>query len=207
MHFNSEILIISPNDFSDSEVIPLIVDLSLLADQNFQEIELEVVKLTNLERVARNIHPLTLNKDLSKSALLHTLDMAENHFIRHTGSDGADLKKRIYRVSSENWVILGENLAMGQQTPKQVIEGWMNSPGHRENLLNDKFFEIGVAFIMGEVIAPNGNTWRGGYWTQHFGTRLSAKYITPTLLNWWTSLFELSSAREEDKNLNIEILD
>jgi uncharacterized protein YkwD len=98
--------------------------------------------------------------------------MVEHRFISHTGSDGTDLKYRINQAGYQGYRLIGENLASGQMTPKQVVEGWMNSPGHRANILRPEFTEIGIAYILGDVKAVSSSRWlKGGYWTQHFGSR------------------------------------
>ena len=68
--------------------------------------------------------------------------------------------------------MIGENLATGYCAPQDVVTGWMNSPGHRANILRPEFNEIGVAYIEGDVPTVDGQVWaKGGYWTQHFGFR------------------------------------
>ncbi len=153
------------------------LDMSLVGSYNYEEMEMEVFKLTNIEREKHGIHPLAYSEVLSQSALLHNLDMAEKHFISHTGSDGSTLKQRVLRLGNHNWILLGENLAMGQQLPAQVVSAWMRSSGHRENLLNQCFLEIGVAYIEGDVKSSDGSYWRAGYWVQHFGARNSFIHV------------------------------
>jgi uncharacterized protein YkwD len=76
----------------------------------------------------------------------------------HTGSDGSSPGDRITRAGY-TWSAYGENVAYGYATPEQVMNGWMNSPGHRANILNCSFKEIGVGLAQ-----------PGSYWTQDFGT-------------------------------------
>lgn len=84
--------------------------------------------------------------------------MASHSNMSHTGSDGSDPGARITRAGY-TWSTYGENVAYGYSTPEKVMEGWMNSQGHRENILNCSFKEIGIG------LAQPGN-----YWTQDFGT-------------------------------------
>ncbi|MGW6824404.1 CAP domain-containing protein [Streptomyces sp. NPDC055005] len=117
----------------------------------------EVVALVNQERAKAGCSALTVNAKLTTAALNHSKDMAAHSNMSHTGSDGSDPGARITRAGY-GWMTYGENVAYGYSTPEQVMNGWMNSPGHRENILNCAFKEIGVG-----LAEPNS------YWTQDFG--------------------------------------
>lgn len=117
----------------------------------------EVVALVNKERAKAGCSALTVNEKLTAAALNHSKDMAAHSNMSHTGSDGSDPGQRITRAGYA-WMTYGENVAYGYSTPEQVMTGWMNSPGHRENILNCAFKEIGVGLAQ-----PNS------YWTQDFG--------------------------------------
>lgn len=117
----------------------------------------EVVALVNQERAKAGCSALTVNPKLTAAALNHSQDMASHNNMSHTGSDGSDPGERITRAGY-GWMTYGENVAYGYSSPEQVMEGWMNSPGHRENILNCSFKEIGVGLAQ-----PNS------YWTQDFG--------------------------------------
>lgn len=117
----------------------------------------EVVALVNQERAKVGCSALTVNAKLTAAALNHSKDMAAHATMSHTGSDGSDPGQRI-TGSGYNWMTYGENVAYGYSTPEEVMTGWMNSPGHRENILNCAFKEIGVGLAQ-----PNS------YWTQDFG--------------------------------------
>ncbi|MER6387044.1 CAP domain-containing protein [Streptomyces sp. NPDC059382] len=117
----------------------------------------EVVALVNQERAKAGCSALTVNAKLTTAALNHSKDMAAHSNMSHTGSDGSDPGARITRAGY-SWMTYGENVAYGYSTPEQVMNGWMNSPGHRENILNCAFKEIGVG-----LAEPNS------YWTQDFG--------------------------------------
>lgn len=118
----------------------------------------EVVTIVNQERAKAGCPALTVNTKLTAAALQHSQDMAAHANMSHTGSDGSDPGERITRAGY-TWTTYGENIAYGYSTPQQVMTGWMNSPGHRQNILNCAFKEIGVG-----LAGPNS------YWTQNFGT-------------------------------------
>ncbi|AKJ09830.1 lipoprotein [Streptomyces incarnatus] len=117
-----------------------------------------VVQLVNAERAKAGCHPLTVNPELAKAAQAHSADMAAHQNMSHTGSDGSSPGDRITRAGY-SWSAYGENVAYGYATPEQVMNGWMNSPGHRANILNCSYKEIGVGLAQ-----------PGSYWTQDFGT-------------------------------------
>ncbi|WP_063831360.1 CAP domain-containing protein [Streptomyces sp. NRRL F-2664] len=117
-----------------------------------------VLALVNQERAAAGCQAVTLNAKLTKAAQDHSADMAAHSNMSHTGSDGSNPGTRITRAGYA-WSTYGENVAYGYSTPEKVMEGWMNSPGHRANILNCSFKEIGIGLAQ-----PNS------YWTQNFGT-------------------------------------
>ncbi|MGW5334289.1 CAP domain-containing protein [Streptomyces bauhiniae] len=117
-----------------------------------------VVELVNAERAKAGCSPVALNSTLTKAAQDHSADMATHNTMSHTGSDGSDPGSRI-TAAGYRWSTYGENVAYGYSTPEQVMDGWMNSPGHRENILNCSYKEIGVGLAQ-----------PGSYWTQDFGT-------------------------------------
>ncbi|WP_455353092.1 CAP domain-containing protein [Streptomyces sp. SYSU K217416] len=117
-----------------------------------------VVQLVNSERSKAGCAPLTVNAKLTQAAQNHSKDMAAHRNMSHTGSDGSSPGDRITRAGY-SWSTYGENVAYGYSTPESVMAGWMSSPGHKRNILNCAFKEIGVG------LAQPGN-----YWTQSFGT-------------------------------------
>ncbi|MES4892406.1 CAP domain-containing protein [Streptomyces sp. NPDC096012] len=118
----------------------------------------QIVQLVNAERAKAGCQDLTLNPELTKAAQAHSADMAAHQNMSHTGSDGSAPGDRITRAGY-TWSSYGENVAYGYATAEQVMAGWMSSPGHRANILNCSFKEIGVGLAQ-----PNS------YWTQDFGT-------------------------------------
>ncbi|MFQ6143081.1 CAP domain-containing protein [Streptomyces seoulensis] len=117
-----------------------------------------VVQLVNAERAKVGCSPLTLNATLTKAAQAHSDDMAAHQNMSHTGSDGSAPGDRI-TGAGYIWSSYGENVAYGYATPEAVMAGWMASPGHKANILNCSFKEIGVGLAQ-----------PGSYWTQDFGT-------------------------------------
>jgi uncharacterized protein YkwD len=116
------------------------------------------VALVNSERTKAGCSPVTLNVKLTKAAQDHSEDMAAHQDMSHTGSDGSDPGDRITRAGY-SWSTYGENVAYGYATAESVMAGWMSSPGHKRNILNCEFKEIGVGLAQ-----PYD------YWTQDFGT-------------------------------------
>lgn len=126
---------------------------------DYSAFQKKVVDLVNAERAKNGLKPLTMNAELSKVATLKSQDMAKlNYFDHNSPTYGSpfDMMKKFgisYRTA-------GENIAMGQSSPEQVMQGWMNSPGHRANILKSSFTQIGVG------VAKNANGQL--YWTQQF---------------------------------------
>ena len=118
--------------------------------------EKKVVELTNAERAKQGLAPLTLNTELSKVARTKSQDMKNKNYFDHnspTYGSPFDMMKS-FGIS---YTSAGENIAMGQKTPEQVVQAWMDSPGHRANIMNSSFTQIGVGYVAS-----------GNYWTQMF---------------------------------------
>ncbi len=121
--------------------------------------EQQVVDLVNKERAAAGLPALKVNTKLSGVAEKKAEDMRDKKYFSHTSptyGSPFDMMKQ-FGIS---YTTAGENIAKGQKTPAAVMNGWMNSEGHRANILNSKYTEIGVGY----VTDSNGNT----YWVQHF---------------------------------------
>ncbi|MFF8012670.1 CAP domain-containing protein [Streptomyces sp. NPDC007929] len=119
-----------------------------------------VVELTNRERTRHGLTPLSADPSLTSAAQAHSADMVARAFYAHTAPDGGQPWDRAAAAGSTRRSI-GENIACGQRSPADVVEGWMNSPGHRANILKPGFTHIGVG------LAGGGRA--GMYWTQLFG--------------------------------------
>lgn len=118
--------------------------------------ESQVVALVNKERAKQGLSPLTENKKLSDVARLKSQDMHDKKYFSHnspTYGSPFDMMKS-FGISYKT---AGENIAQGYTTPEKVMDGWMNSPGHRANILNASFTQIGVGYVSD-----------GHYWTQQF---------------------------------------
>ncbi|MEH1169884.1 CAP domain-containing protein [Micromonospora sp. CPCC 205539] len=119
----------------------------------------EVVDLVNAERAKAGCKALSIDTKLMTAAQGHSQDQADHQNMSHTGSDGSNSGVRLDRVGYA-WRSYGENVAWNQKTPTAVMDAWMNSSGHRANILNCSFTEIGVG-----IASSNGP-----YWTQVFAT-------------------------------------
>lgn len=125
----------------------------------------QIVSLTNSFRQQNGLAPLALNSRLSNAAQTHTQNMAFQDFVSHTGVDGASVAQRV-SATGYKWSLVAENVAAGYQTAADVVQGWINSPGHRSNLLNPTVTEIGVGYYF-LATDPGTETWNY-YWTQVF---------------------------------------
>ncbi len=118
--------------------------------------EKEVVRLVNNHRRAAGLSELTYDWELSRVARYKSQDMKDNNYFSHTsptyGSPFQMMKS--FGISYRS---AGENIAKGQATPEAVVNAWMNSAGHRANILNSSFTHIGVGYVA-----------EGRYWTQMF---------------------------------------
>ncbi|WP_327032487.1 CAP domain-containing protein [Micromonospora ureilytica] len=117
----------------------------------------EVVDLVNAERAKAGCKALSIDDKLMTAAQRHSQDQADHQNMSHTGSDGSNAGTRLDRAGY-TWRTYGENVAWNQKNPAAVMDAWMNSSGHRANILNCAFTEIGVGIA-------NSN---GPYWTQVF---------------------------------------
>jgi uncharacterized protein YkwD len=120
----------------------------------------QVVALVNQQRAAGGCGPVAVNAKLTQAAQLHSEDQAAHNTMSHTGSDGSSPWDRTKRAGYPN--AIGENVAAGYRDAEAVMTGWMNSPGHRANIMNCSAKAIGVG-----VAKSSGGTI---YWTQDFGT-------------------------------------
>ena len=107
---------------------------------------IRVVQLTNEIRVQHGLAPLQINAALTRSAQWMAQDMVQHDYLRHTDFTGREINPRLPEFGYDGYQEIGENIAGGQVTPEEVVADWMRSPGHRANLLNPAFREIGFAF-------------------------------------------------------------
>jgi uncharacterized protein YkwD len=137
-----------------------------LAAQN-EAFELEVIRLVNIERTSHGLQPLAFNNSLTEAARAHNQDMILNGFFAHIGSDGSTPAQRAcaHGYAPFGWgeCFVGENIAAGYCTPAEVMGGWMKSSGHRANILNSDYREVGVGHNTGGEY--------GDYWTMDLGAQ------------------------------------
>jgi uncharacterized protein YkwD len=105
---------------------------------------------------------LVLDDALTRAAAAHSSDMARHDAFDHAGSDGSTPAQRVERAGYGDHKLVGENIAAGAMTPAEVMQGWLASPGHCENIMDARFTQIGIAF------AENAKSRSGVFWTQDF---------------------------------------
>lgn len=137
----------------------IISGIPVMAQVNATTMEKSVINLVNVERSKRKLPMLKLNVKLGKTARIKAEDMKNKNYFSHIsptyGSPFSMMTK--FGIS---YTATGENIAYGQRTPAAVMKAWMNSPGHRQNILNPAYTDIGVGFAS----KSNGVT----YWVQQF---------------------------------------
>ncbi|MBQ9744303.1 MAG: SafA/ExsA family spore coat assembly protein [Clostridia bacterium] len=118
--------------------------------------EMEVIHLVNDIRAEKGLKELTYNWEISRVARYKSQDMKDNKYFSHT-SPVYGSPFQMMKSFGITYKTAGENIARGQRTPKEVVDAWMNSSGHRANILNSSFTQIGVGYVAD-----------GNYWTQMF---------------------------------------
>jgi uncharacterized protein YkwD len=145
------------------------IDVTLRTSRNLpivrddsSSLEGEVLDLVNLEREVFNLHDLRSDNRLVDAARGHSEDMALQNYFDHTSLDGTTFSQRIKNAGYPcGWC--GENIAAGYTSPQAVVNAWMNSNGHRANILRSSFCDLGVGYFYYPT-----NKYRH-YWTQDFG--------------------------------------
>ncbi len=125
-------------------------------DSSVTEFENEVIRLVNEIRVKNGLHTLTADWELSRVARYKSQDMKDNKYFAHN-SPTYGTPYQMMKSFGITYRSAGENIAQGYSTPQAVVNGWMNSAGHRKNILNSSFTRIGVGYVKS-----------GNYWTQMF---------------------------------------
>jgi len=118
--------------------------------------EQEVVKLTNAERTKAGLKALQTDDKLMAAAREKSQDMQSKNYFSHTSPTFGSPFDRM-KALGITYKSAGENIAQGQRTPQEVVQAWMDSPGHRANILNANYTHIGVGYVKS-----------GNYWTQQF---------------------------------------
>jgi hypothetical protein len=108
--------------------------------------------------------PLAWSDQLAQASLVHSRDMAQRNYFDHLDPGGASVAERATKTGYR-WRVVGENIAAGQGSARQVVAGWLASPGHCENIMSREFAEMGAAY------AINPHSALEIYWTQAFGAR------------------------------------
>ena len=116
----------------------------------------EVIRLVNEIRQQNGLRPLAANWELSRVARYKSQDMRDNGYFSHN-SPTYGTPFQMLSAFGLSYRTAGENIAKGYASPQAVVNGWMNSSGHRANILNASFTQIGVGYVSG-----------GNYWTQLF---------------------------------------
>ena len=148
---------LDPSAFEDtSDTSDTSTDTSSDISEDYRK---EVVRLVNIEREKNGLPALAINEAVMETAQLRAEEITEkfdherpNGEMCYTALNEAGIR---YRTA-------GENIAAGQSTPAEVVEGWMNSPGHRSNILSANFTEIGVGYVSDSSLDY------GSYWVQMF---------------------------------------
>lgn len=125
-------------------------------DTTVSSYEAEVIRLVNEIRVQNGLSTLKTNWELSRVARYKSQDMVDKHYFSHT-SPTYGTPFEMIRAFGLTYRAAGENIAYGQSTPQAVVTAWMNSSGHRANILNSAYTQIGVGYVA-----------NGHYWTQMF---------------------------------------
>lgn len=141
---------------------------------NADETRRATLCLLNARRAEAGLAPLASSATLARAAEKHSEDMGERRFFSHDTPDGVEPATRIVAAGyPRDGVTVGENLAWGEETaatPREIVEGWMESPGHRANILRPEFREIGIGLA---YEPPKPVSGRVTVYTTNFGGRAS----------------------------------
>lgn len=152
----SEIISSNPQISDPNLIYPGQVLTIPQTDSSVLAFEKEVVRLVNEQRVQNGLKPLKENWELSRVARYKSQDMVDKRYFSHTSPTYGSPFQMI-KDFGLSFRTAGENIAYGQRTPQAVVTAWMNSSGHRANILNPSYTQIGVGYVA-----------NGHYWTQMF---------------------------------------
>ena len=152
----SEIIAANPQIRNANLIYPGDVLTIPTLDSSVRAYEQEVIRLVNVERAKYGLKPLTEDWELSRVARYKSQDMHDRRYFDHN-SPTYGTPFQMMKAFGLSYRSAGENIAMGYRTPQAVVTGWMNSSGHRANILNSSYTKIGVGYVAD-----------GNYWTQHF---------------------------------------
>lgn len=158
-----------PDTFTPAAATPIYLPIIIRSPNDFAT---RLVAQTNVYRSQHGCPALVMNDQLNDAAQQHSEDMAKNDFFGHIGSNGSQVWDRV-RTTGYQFVNAAENVAAGQDTPEQLVDFWYNqtppNDGHRENMLNCAFREVGVGYYL--LDDDTGSVNFQSYWTQVFGVR------------------------------------
>ena len=152
----SEIIRANPQIPNPNLIYPGQVLIIPQEDPSALAFEHEVIRLVNEQRAKNGLKALTANWELSRVARYKSQDMVDNRYFSHT-SPSYGTPFQMIKAFGLTYRTAGENIAYGQRTPQAVVNAWMNSSGHRANILNASYTQIGVGYVSS-----------GHYWTQMF---------------------------------------
>lgn len=152
----SEIIDANPQIANPNLIYPGDVLTIPETDASVRAYEREVIRLVNAERAKYGLSALTEDWELSRVARCKSQDMHDNRYFAHN-SPTYGTPFQMIRAFGLSYRAAGENIAMGYRTPAAVVAGWMNSEGHRANILSSAYTKIGVGYVAD-----------GSYWTQQF---------------------------------------
>jgi hypothetical protein len=156
-----------------TNVIAIIFSLLIAIPLQASQFEDELLRLVNLEREKVGLSALSLSPKLGNAAQKHAEDMATNLYFSHTGQNGSSVSDRTKAVGYESGFV-GENIAAGGSTPAETMNQWMNSQGHRENILRKEYQAIGFGYSF-----DNTSEYEH-YWVQVFGNKAEKSSTQPT---------------------------
>jgi uncharacterized protein YkwD len=154
-----------PETSTTSTSVPATLTTSTIALVVISVDEKLMIDSVNSERTKTGLSPLEWCPALARSARLHSLDMAKRDFYDHVTPEGLEVWDRA-RTQGYNYSYVGENIAVGQKSVKEVMIDWMNSKGHRENILLETYTHFGYGKAKGNLDGDPGYI----YWTQNFGS-------------------------------------
>lgn len=187
------------------EIVPTLPaitkDLAVLGIKNRNSSELsvnDVIDATNTERVKAGLMPLSTNPKLLATASSKNTDMIAYQYFEHTSPSGKTVSD-LGREAKYDYVVMGENLALGNfDSASELLNAWMNSPGHRANILNDNYQEIGVSVIKDKY--QGKEVW---FAVQHFGT---VRGVCPTIDTILKRRIDATTAQLKLKETQITLL-
>ncbi len=173
-------------------IVTLCLPLASYSLEKSQTLSAQIlIDYSNAERVSRSVPHLSTNEDLAAAASAKAHDMAERGYFSHNTPEGESPWKWV-REEGYSFTRVGENIAVGYANEYKVIEGWLNSPGHRENLLNEKFTDIGIGIALGTYKGREAT-----YVVQFFGSSTRVPEEIRTSLAKSPITTELSAPKRE----------